>query len=285
MTATSTLPPPTIPPTPAVPSPPTPRGPSDAVRWAWLIPGALLAIGALLWGTYNVLSVLAHSERTTIETFVAADVDVLDITSDDGPITVDASGTATDTIVVTAHVSDGWRATDVSTSVVDRQLVLRGECPLFGSPWCNVSFTVEVPADLPVEINGSNGSVQVRGVTAAVDVDNDNGSIDLEDLSGDIRASNDNGRITGRRLTSPVVDAGTDNGRIELSFAGPPQSVSARTSNGSITVIVPDADVPYRVDMHSGNGSTDNAVRTDPASDHAIDLSSDNGSIVVRPPG
>ena len=41
----------------------------------------------------------------------------------------------------------------------------------------------------------------------------------------------------------------------------------------------------YRVDLRTDNGSTDNLVRTDPASDHVIDLSTDNGSITLRPPG
>jgi len=43
--------------------------------------------------------------------------------------------------------------------------------------------------------------------------------------------------------------------------------------------------VLYRVDLQTDNGSTDNAVRTDPSSDHVIDLSSGNGSLTVRPPG
>ncbi len=286
MTDTSTLPPPT-PASLAQPASPTPRPsaqrPSRGVRLAWLIPGVILAIGALGWGTYNVLSLLAHSEYTSTDSFAAADVDSLDISNEEGAITVNA--TETDTIVVTAHVNNGWRATDVSSRIVGRELVIRGGCPVVGSPWCNVSFTVEIPADRPMTINGSNGSVQVRGATGTVDVDTENGSIDLEDVSGNIRASNDNGRITGRRLRSAVVDGRTDNGRIELSFVDPPRSVSGRTSNGGIEVVVPDADVLYRVELRTNNGSTDNLVRTDPSSDRTIDLSSDNGSVTVRPPG
>jgi Putative adhesin len=283
MSESSTLPPPTVQPPPPTASPQSPQGPSPAVRLAWLIPGTILAVAALCWGTYNVLSLLAHSEYTTVETFPVAEVDSIDIGNEEGSITVTAS--ETDAVLVTAHVDDGWQATDVSSVIDDGELVIRGGCPVFGSPWCKVDFTVEVPADMPMTINGSNGAVRVRGVTAAIDVDTDNGSIELEDISGDIRATNDNGRITGRRLTSQVVDTATENGRIELSFVDPPQSVSGRTSNGRIEVVVPDVDVLYRVDLRTNNGSTDNLVRTDPSSDHVIDLSSDNGSIVVRPPG
>lgn len=282
MTDTSTLRPPAPLPPPPSPAPP-PERPSRGVRLAWLIPGAILAIGALGWGTHNVLSLLAHEEYTTTDTFAASEIDTLDISSDEGPITVQAGNA--DTVVVTAHVSDGWRATDVSSTIVGRELVVRANCPVFGDPWCNVSFTVEIPADRPITIDGSNGSVRVRGATGTVDVDTENGSIELEDISGDIRASNDNGRITGRRLSSPVVDATTDNGRIELSFVDPPQAVTGRTNNGRIEVIVPDVDVLYRVDLRTSNGAIDNLVRTDPSSDHVIDLASDNGSLTVRPPG
>lgn len=284
MTDTSTLPPPTQLPPPVSPArAPLPERPSRGVRLAWLIPGAILAVAALGWGTYNVLSVLAHGETTTTEEFAAADVDSLDISNEEGPITVNAGDT--DTIVVTAHISNGWQATDVSSTIIGRELVVRGGCPVFGSPWCNVNYSVEIPADRALTINGSNGSVQVRGATGTVDVDTENGSIDLEDVSGNIRVTNDNGRVTGRRLTAAVVDARTDNGRIELSFVEPPQSVSGRTSNGRIEVVVPDDEVLYRVDLRTDNGSTDNLVRTDPSSDHSIDLSSDNGSVTVRPPG
>lgn len=281
MTDTSNLPPPTtqLPP----PSMPSAVPPSKAVRRAWLIPGAILAIAVLGWGTYNVLSLLARSEYTTTETFAAAGVGSLDLSNDNGSIIVEATGG--DEITVVADVSNGWRSTEVSARIVDDQLVISASCPALGSPWCSVDFTIEIPADRPMSINGSNGSVRIRGVAGPIEVDTDNGTIELEDISGDIRAASDNGGITGRRLSAPSVDADTDNGRISLSFVEPPTSVSARTSNGSVEVVVPDTDVLYRVDLRTDNGSTDNSVRTDPASSNVIDLSSNNGSITVRPSG
>ncbi len=266
----------------------TQRAPTDRtdgsriVRALWITVGGILAVGALGWGTYNVISLLAHEEHTEHTSFAAADVTSVDIGNDNGSVSITA--TEGDTIEVTADVSNGWQSTDVSSRVVGGVLEVRASCPVFVSIWCSVDYTIAMPADRPLTIDGS-GSVHVRGMTGPVNLDGDDGTVELDDIAGDITVSNDNGRIVGRRLTSSTVDAQNTNGRIELSFLDPPQTVSARTENGRIEVVVPDTDVLYRVDLHTENGGTDNAVRTDPASDHVIDLSTRNGSITLRPPG
>jgi Putative adhesin len=255
---------------------------SRAARIVWITLGGILALAALAWGTYSVISVLAHEEHTQRSTFSSDDVAALQVSNESGSVTITA--TPGDTVTVVAEVSDGWQTTDMSMQVVDGVLELNTDCPAFVSPWCNVDYTVSIPADRPVTVDGS-GIVRVRGMSAPIDIDSDDGRLELDDISGDIRVSNDDGRIVGRRLTASSVDARNTNGRIELSFLEPPQSVSASTENGSIEVVVPDSEVLYRVEMDTGNGGTDNLVRTDPNSDHVIDLSTDNGSITVRPPG
>jgi Putative adhesin len=260
----------------------TPDPGSRAARAVWITLGGILAIAALGWGTYNVISILAHGEYTQRSTFASGDVSSLAVRNESGSVTITA--TPGDTVIVVADVSDGWQTTDLSMEVVDGVLDLRADCPAFVSPWCNVDFTISIPADRPVTVDGS-GTVRVRGMAASVDIDSDDGRAELDDVSGDIRVSNDDGRIIGRRLTAATVDARNTNGRIELSFQDPPQSVYARTQNGSIEVVVPDTDVLYRVEMDTSHGGTDNLVRTDPNSDRIIDLSTSNGSITVRPPG
>jgi len=265
---------------------PAPNAPSRRARRAWLIPGAILALASLGWGTLNVLGLVAHGQYSTTSTFETGDVSSLQIDNDTGTITVIGTDvrTAGDAIVITAKVSDGWRSTDVSSEVVDGVLRVHGDCPFLGSPWCNVEVTVSLPSDRPVLARASNGSIRIRGVAAPLDVSVGNGSIDLDDVGAPMELSSDNGRITGRRLTSAAVVASTDNGAVELSFLDPPRSVVARSSNGRIELVLPD-DVAYRVDARSDNGSVDTVVRTDPASEHVIDARSDNGSVTVRLPG
>jgi hypothetical protein len=255
---------------------------SRVARAVWITIGGVLAIAALAWGTYSVISILAHEEHVERSTFASSDVTALAVSNDSGSVTIVA--TPGDTIEVVAEVSDGWQPTDVSSEVVDGVLVLRAGCPVFVSPWCNVHYTVAIPGDRAVTVDGS-GPVRVRGMTAPIDIDSDDGRIELDEISGDIDVSNDDGRIIGRRLSASTVDARNHNGSIELSFLDPPQSVTAHTSNGSIEVVVPDTEILYRVEMDTRHGGTDNLVRTDPNSDHVIDLSTSNGSITVRPPG
>ncbi len=255
---------------------------SRTARTVWIALGGILAIAALAWGTYNVISILAHEESVQRSTFASDDVSALDVRNDSGSVTITA--TPGDTITVVAEVSEGWQMTEVSTAVVDGVLQLHSGCPALMSLWCSVDFIVTVPADRPITTAGS-GSVRVRGMSAPVDIDSDDGRVELDDISGDIVVSSDNGRIVGRRLTAATTDARTSNGSIELSFLEAPQSVLARTWNGRIEVVVPDTEVLYRVEMNTSNGGTDNLVRTDPNSDRTIDLSTSNGSITVRPPG
>ncbi|MEO6652438.1 MAG: hypothetical protein ABIP17_07270 [Ilumatobacteraceae bacterium] len=255
----------------------------------WFILGGILAVGTLFWSTLNIVGLLAHEEYpTTEETFAATSVRSLDVATDNGSITViaDEPGEAKSDaggIVVSTEVGEGLRPTKVSQRVVDGVLELRGTCPGLNSPWCHVDFTIRLPADRPVHVDADNGSVVVEGVSAPVDVDNDNGRIDLVRVSGDISVTNDNGRIAGTALTAATVRSDNDNGSIELSFTTAPSLVLATNDNGSITVAVPDDRESYRVDIRTDNGSSDNGVRTDPASDRVIDLSTSNGSVRLRP--
>lgn len=261
---------------------PTNRRPDTgglAVLWKGF--GAVMVVLGLWWGTYNVVTLLAHEERVENESFPAGDVTALDVRNATGSVRVVA--TETDTISVQAEISDGLRSTGESRDVVDGVLQLHASCPNFGSDWCRVTYRVEVPRDLPVAIDAANGRVEVTGVEAGVDVDADNGTVELTALSGPIDASTDNGRVVGVDLRSTDVRADSDNGRVILEFAVAPVTVEATTNNGSVEVVVPDTGESYRVSAETRNGSRNvDDIRTDPASDRSITLQTDNGSVTAR---
>jgi hypothetical protein len=70
-------------------------------------------------------------------------------------------------------------------------------------------------------------------------------------------------------------------GSATLSFDSPPDQVSATTSDGSLTVQVPDG-TPYAIDAVAAQGSTDLQVPNDPTATGHLYLRSSYGSITVQ---
>jgi Toastrack DUF4097 len=265
--------------TPA-PRPPEPRRTPAGVRFLWKLFAALLVIGVLVWGPYQVVTLLAHDERVETATFPAAGLTTVAVDGTSGSVTIEAADTAT--IRVRAEISDGLRKTGETREVVGDTLRLHSTCPNFGSDWCHVNYEITIPRDLAVVISNDDGHVSVAGTTKAVDINGDNGSVDLADLSGPLHVSTDNGRVTAVRLQSPTVTADTDNGRLSLEFAAAPTTVVATADNGRIDLVVPADRTAYRVAAATDNGSKDITVPEDPASDRTITARADNGSISIR---
>jgi Toastrack DUF4097 len=282
MTMTTTEPsppnwdPPTVPQTRSSPA----SSARPGARTAWLVLGGLLVVATFAWGTFQVVSLLAHEEYTEIDTFAAAEVTTLDLSNSNGRVIV--VGTDADEITVTAEISEGLRAPRREMRVVDGRLDIDAGCSPLAGEWCQIDLTVELPSDVAVEIDADNGSIEVRGIEAPVYVRSDSGSIELDRLAGNLDAQSDNGRVVARRLTSADVRVSSDNGRVELQFDGEPTTVVADSNNGRVDVLLPDTDAAYRVDISSDNGRVDQQVRVDPASERSITISADNGSVSVR---
>jgi hypothetical protein len=261
-----------------------PRPASTGIaRVLWRLFGGILVVAGLVWGAYNVITVLAHESRVETASFAAGDLTALDVRNSAGPVRI--VGTDTDEVTVVAEVHDGLRATGFSQEVVGSTLELRGSCPNFGSDWCRVDYEITIPRSLDVLVHADDGTIDVRDVDGTVDVDGDNGSIELSGLAGIVLASNDDGRIEGLALRASHVEATNDNGRVTLVFSEPPTTVIADTDNGSLEVVVPDTGETYAVDMETDNGDEDNTIPTAPDSSRTITLQTDNGSITARTAG
>lgn len=248
----------------------------------WLLAGSALTAAALGGATFGAINVIAHEEGTETATFDARDIEVLRVENDRG--TVEVLGGDVDEVTVTADVSHGLRRTDTSTRVEGDVLVVEADCPAGPPLWCSAHHRITVPADVAVDIRNANGRTLVRDVDGDVTVDGRNGRIGLVRLGGDVEAETANGRIAGRGLRGDAVDARSENGSVRLTFAEAPTSVTARTSNGSVEVVVPQGDEAYRVEVESFVGDTDTAVRTDPGSERLIVALSRTGSVTVRYP-
>lgn len=124
----------------------------------------------------------------------------------------------------------------------------------------------------------------IRNVSADVRVRTSNGGIVLDQVSGQADVRSSNGSVRGDGLTGDRVVARSSNGGVALTFLDPPVAVEARSTNGSVEVVVPDDAEVYRLEVDTVNGGTDAGVRSDPASDRSIVAVTVNGSASVRYP-
>ena len=149
-------------------------------------------------------------------------------------------------ITVDASVHSGLRGPTHSETVVGDRLVIRSNCPFdLITTTCAVDYVIHVPGHVAVKARG-NGS-----------------DFDITAISGD-------------------VDASVNGGRVDMVFAAAPHHVKAESNGGHISISVPDDSTGYRVDTHTNGGSTNVAIRTDPASDRTIKVETNGGNIDVR---
>lgn len=257
----------------------------------------LIAAVTLATGAYALVDLLAleHHERTF--TAAAADTVHLDV---DGGGTVRVVGDGGTEIRVDARWREGIKGPTINVRNTGDRVTIDTTCPDLVNLVCRVSATVHVPrgtlvtggGDSPIQVvdvggrvdlSTENGSVAVGGAEGSVRVSTENGAINVADSTGAFSLSTDNGRITTRAVQATSLVATTSNGRMVLDLAAAPNSVVARSSNGSITVLVPDEEgVAYAASAVSDNGGVEELIRTDPTSPRTIEARTDNGFISLR---
>ena len=253
-------------------------------RPLWAIFATLLLIAALGWGTFNVIDLLAHGESHESALFAADGIETINVDNDAG--WVEIAGTDGDEIRLEADISTGLRRTGYSWEVDGSTLQVRGTCPIIGTAWCWVKYTIEVPRGVEVVVNTDNDRVEVTGIEADVTVDADNGRVTLTDIAGSISVNGNNGSVEATGLSGPSANVEGDNGRIELAFTEPPENVVAKTDNGSVDIAVPPVDEGYDIVTSTGNGSTTTTgLVNDPRSPRVIRAETDNGSITIHSSG
>lgn len=108
---------------------------------------------------------------------------------------------------------------------------------MFGGGSVEVRYTVQVPASMAVEVDNTNGGVQLRDLPNAVDAETTNGGIGGEGLRGSVRAQTTNGGITldVASLGAEGLDLSTTNGGVSVKLpADAKADISVRCTNGGI---------------------------------------------------
>lgn len=148
-----------------------------------------------------------------------------------------------------------------------------------GRSWY-VSYVVETPRRLDLQLTTRNGGLAVSGVTGRMELGARNGGLSLSDVGGDVRARTQNGglsvRLTGRRWDGAGLDAETRNGGVSLEV---PDGYAARletgTVNGRITT-----ELPITVQGRVGRTLATDIGGGGPP----VRVSTTNGSVSIRRP-
>lgn len=154
----------------------------------------------------------------------------------------------------------GGKRPTLRQSVSDGVLTVTKDCS--GGGCGPVDITMSVPTGIAVQVTTSDGHIGLSGVTGAVDLTSSNGTIDATGLGS--------GNASFR----------TSDGDIDASFVGAPARITARTTNGTVSIGT-DGRTAYDDSVHATGGiQTLTNVRDRRATDE-IDVTTTNGDVTI----
>lgn len=141
----------------------------------------------------------------------------------------------------------------------------------------SVAYEITVPRQINVDVDNTNGAIDLAGVSGHLKLETTNGRITADPASGRLEAHSTNGSIHARLLRidgDRPLNIETTNGRIELTV--PPAlraNINAHTTNGSVH-----SDLPVTV-AHSGRSSLQGTIN---GGGPELMLRTTNGSIAIK---
>jgi hypothetical protein len=245
----------------------------------WKIVGIVVAVPMLVFGGTQTAFALAHSERTDSVTVPAAGITAVDVDNGAGRVRIIGVEDSTE-IRVRARIDDGFRRSGHSVTTDGGVVSVHGSCPNYGSAWCQVRYTIEVPNTLPVSVR-AEGGIEVTDMTGGVEASSDSSPITLARVDGDLVLDADQGSITAGGIRSARVSANADQGRISLAFAESPNTVTAEADQGSIDIVLPKTDLAYATDLDADDGDVTDLVDRDLDSPRRIVAHADQGDVTL----
>lgn len=250
------------------------------IRRAWMVVACLAAVPLLGFGTLQAASVLAHEERTEVVEVDAAGLSGLVVDNSAGSVQV-VGVEGSDTVTVNARISEGLSETGHGVTRRGDRLHVDGSCPMLGSQWCRVHYTIEVPAQLYVDVRAAAGA-ELSDLSGGLSARSSTSRVEIARVGGDVTLEANQGRVEATDLTADVVRATAAQGRVSLAFDDPPDAVVAHADQGRIDIVLPDVDdVYYAIYPEAGQGSVSENVATDPDSGRTIEARANQGSITI----
>jgi hypothetical protein len=247
----------------------------------FVVIGAVLTLAVLAFGTLSVANLIGRVTDASPLSF-GPEVKSVVVHTGSGGVTIHGSSRAD--ISGQRSVEHSWQTPVLDEHVDGDTLTLNGSCKLSVFAWCSVSYTLDVPRGVRVDVESGAGDVSVANIDADVKAHTGAGQIDLTQLTGSLDVQTGAGSVSATQLASPTVQARSGAGSIELQFVRPPTKVDGRSGAGSLDIEVPHDATTYSVTGETGHGSRDINVANAPGSDHVMQLESGAGSTDVHYP-
>ena len=218
----------------------------------WFLPAVLLLAACLY--TYRLEVPESYS-------YPAAGINALSAETKSGGITVTAAADTTITVDVLkfaygrdkADAEKAIKNVEFSDTVVGGEIRVKADMPS-GTRSYGCQFSISVPEATALGLVTTNGDVTVSGTRGSIAASTTNGDVELTGTTGTAEVSTTNGRLN-IQVHSGAVEGTTTNGTVDCDLAalGPTETVGLATTNGTVTLLLPD-DVSAMIDATNTNG-------------------------------
>lgn len=156
------------------------------------------------------------------------------------------------------------RATTMK-DVTSSSATLTAKCPsgLSFGVGCSVDYTVTMPAQVALNVDGTAGDMKLIGPFAKATI------------------STKAGRVEGTSLGAGTYEVTTNAGQVNLKFASPPDSVKVKSDVGEVELTVP-GGTKYAVTTETTVAVKNIDVDQDSSSTHRIDVTTTVGAITIN---
>jgi len=215
---------------------------------------AVLLVAACLY-TYRL-------ELPETHTYPATGISALSAETKSGDVTVAAAADTTITVEVGKYAYGRNRADAekaianvvYSSTIVGDELRLKADMPS-GPRAYGCQFTISVRETTALNLSTTNGDVAVSSTRGPITASTTNGDVELTGTAGTASVSTTNGKLTVSVHRGPLHGA-TTNGAVDCDLAalGVAEDVGLATTNGKVTLLLPDG-VSAVIDATNTNGT------------------------------
>lgn len=254
---------------------------STGARTAWTCVGLVLAAAAVAGLATSLVGNVAYAAIPSSQRSFTNPLDAVIINLDSGSVTVEPSSVGV-TVVKTFGTEGVTLPTD-SEHVSGRTLFIKSSCGFaFSNNHCNRNYILHVPPRVAVSVSSGMGDIVVNGIKGALSLASGQGNVTDSGAVASLHATSSQGDVIATKLAARSVSAESGQGNVDLAFDVPPNRATATSSQGDVSIELPNGPTLYRVIATSYEGNVADNVANVPMSHRLISASSSQGNVTVK---